>query len=368
MCARSLGQIGFPVVTGAGSHPFPFRTRKLSLPPPMVLHPQGCGRVGRCRGFIRQARVASQQRGLFLFAGQRVFATPSRPSFSSAATRCKMRPPQPGDRVRSRDLRLDVFRGLALVVLLIDHAEELSQVQLVSFLTYAPLGVSTAAELVHLPVGSRLRPDLRVRAADAWLRAAARTMPRARLADLSAACRKPRVHDGRCHGHCEIHERGRCDDNLSPARPRGQQRDAAWIPAAAREPAVLRHPPALHRPRAVRAIPVPPASQMAVGRPWRVGRGVRHRAAGCRTGLRRGVAICRLALLQSAGLAVPVCHRHHCWLPRGTRRAISQAARPTAARCGDCARRGRALVQRRQGERDARVVRRRSRPGPKRPL
>jgi hypothetical protein len=27
----------FPVVIGAGSHPFPFRTRKLSLPPPMVL-------------------------------------------------------------------------------------------------------------------------------------------------------------------------------------------------------------------------------------------------------------------------------------------------------------------------------------------
>ena len=27
----------FPVVIGAGSHPFPFRTRKLSLFPPMVL-------------------------------------------------------------------------------------------------------------------------------------------------------------------------------------------------------------------------------------------------------------------------------------------------------------------------------------------
>jgi hypothetical protein len=27
-----------PVVIGAGSHPFPFRTRKLSLLPPMVLH------------------------------------------------------------------------------------------------------------------------------------------------------------------------------------------------------------------------------------------------------------------------------------------------------------------------------------------
>src|SRR5437762_1892065 len=38
-----------PVVIGAGSHPFPFRTRKLSLLPPMVLHGKLCGRVGRCR-------------------------------------------------------------------------------------------------------------------------------------------------------------------------------------------------------------------------------------------------------------------------------------------------------------------------------
>ena len=29
--------LGSPVVIGAGSHPFPFRTRKLSLLPPMVL-------------------------------------------------------------------------------------------------------------------------------------------------------------------------------------------------------------------------------------------------------------------------------------------------------------------------------------------
>ena len=38
-----------PVVIGSGSHPFPFRTRKLSLIPPMVLHGKLCGRVGRCR-------------------------------------------------------------------------------------------------------------------------------------------------------------------------------------------------------------------------------------------------------------------------------------------------------------------------------
>lgn len=33
----------------AGKHPVPYRTRKLSLPAPMVLQPRGCGRVGRRR-------------------------------------------------------------------------------------------------------------------------------------------------------------------------------------------------------------------------------------------------------------------------------------------------------------------------------
>ena len=37
------------VVFAVGSRPVPFRTRKLSLPAPMVLHSGGCGRVGRCR-------------------------------------------------------------------------------------------------------------------------------------------------------------------------------------------------------------------------------------------------------------------------------------------------------------------------------
>src|ERR1700750_1456746 len=35
--------------TAAGKHPDPSRTRKLSQPAPMVLHPTGCGRVGRRR-------------------------------------------------------------------------------------------------------------------------------------------------------------------------------------------------------------------------------------------------------------------------------------------------------------------------------
>ena len=37
------------VVIAAGKRPVPFRTRKLSLSAPMVLHSSGCGRVGHCR-------------------------------------------------------------------------------------------------------------------------------------------------------------------------------------------------------------------------------------------------------------------------------------------------------------------------------
>ena len=40
---------GFPVAVARGKHPFPFRTRQLSLAAPMVLHRRRCGRVGRRR-------------------------------------------------------------------------------------------------------------------------------------------------------------------------------------------------------------------------------------------------------------------------------------------------------------------------------
>ena len=42
-----------------GKHPVPSRTRKLSLPAPMVLQPRGCGRVGRRRTFIRNRATLS---------------------------------------------------------------------------------------------------------------------------------------------------------------------------------------------------------------------------------------------------------------------------------------------------------------------
>src|SRR5436190_14525441 len=55
----------FPVVIGEGSHPFPFRTRKLSSLPPMVLRGKLRGRVGHCRDYLAQKgrRISD---GLFL--------------------------------------------------------------------------------------------------------------------------------------------------------------------------------------------------------------------------------------------------------------------------------------------------------------
>ena len=41
--------ISFLVAIPRGSHPFPSRTRKLSLAGPMILHGQLCGNVGRRR-------------------------------------------------------------------------------------------------------------------------------------------------------------------------------------------------------------------------------------------------------------------------------------------------------------------------------
>ena len=45
-------QASFPVVVSRGPHPFPSRTRKLSLLEPMVLRGQLCGRVGSRRDYI----------------------------------------------------------------------------------------------------------------------------------------------------------------------------------------------------------------------------------------------------------------------------------------------------------------------------
>ena len=50
---RLLGR--FPVALPEGPHPFPFRTRSLSPPGPMVLCGQLRGRVGRCWDYFRRS-------------------------------------------------------------------------------------------------------------------------------------------------------------------------------------------------------------------------------------------------------------------------------------------------------------------------
>ena len=49
------GSHEFPVAMARGKHLFPFRTEQLSLSAPMVLGPQGPGRVGRRRFNVRKA-------------------------------------------------------------------------------------------------------------------------------------------------------------------------------------------------------------------------------------------------------------------------------------------------------------------------
>jgi hypothetical protein len=50
--------LDFPVTVAGGKHPFPFRTRQLSPPAPMVLRAKVRGRVGRCREVIFKALLA----------------------------------------------------------------------------------------------------------------------------------------------------------------------------------------------------------------------------------------------------------------------------------------------------------------------
>ena len=59
-------EIKFPVVIERGSHPFPFRTRQLSLSSPMILRGQLCGKVGRRRDKFYE-RPSGKLEGLFFY-------------------------------------------------------------------------------------------------------------------------------------------------------------------------------------------------------------------------------------------------------------------------------------------------------------
>jgi hypothetical protein len=67
--ARPRGLDKFPVAMARGKHLFPFRTEPLSPSAPMVLGPQGPGRVGRRRFFYTNPRLLVQAGFLFCAYG-----------------------------------------------------------------------------------------------------------------------------------------------------------------------------------------------------------------------------------------------------------------------------------------------------------
>src|SRR3954462_13783390 len=71
-CFIQNTEIKFPVVIERGSHPFPFRTRQLSLSSPMILRGQLCGKVGRRRDKIYEGPRGKSRPFLF-GAEQRAF-------------------------------------------------------------------------------------------------------------------------------------------------------------------------------------------------------------------------------------------------------------------------------------------------------
>ncbi len=63
----TTGHFSLWVIVAKGFHPFPFRTRKLSPPAPMVLHARVCGRVGRCPIKTKAPAPPCESTGVFYF-------------------------------------------------------------------------------------------------------------------------------------------------------------------------------------------------------------------------------------------------------------------------------------------------------------
>jgi hypothetical protein len=98
---------GSPVAMARGRHLFPFRTEQLSPSAPMVLGPQGPGRVGRRR--FRDQRWAAPLGGPSCVCRTRSSrASRRRPAVAGRARRRASR--RVGARVQSRDLRRHCIR------------------------------------------------------------------------------------------------------------------------------------------------------------------------------------------------------------------------------------------------------------------
>ncbi len=76
------------VAIASGKRPVPFRTRKLSLTAPMVLHSLGCGRVGHRRHFLDQRIPPDNVWGYPLFWRPGVMPAPGTGSYA------RLRPPE----------------------------------------------------------------------------------------------------------------------------------------------------------------------------------------------------------------------------------------------------------------------------------
>jgi hypothetical protein len=64
---------------------------------------------------------------------------------STAAPSASTFPSQPAPSRTPRDLRIDFFRGIALLVMVVDHNEQFLEISLLSLVTYAPIGITTGA-------------------------------------------------------------------------------------------------------------------------------------------------------------------------------------------------------------------------------
>src|SRR4029079_298323 len=96
----------FPVVIGERSHPFPFRTRKLSSLPPMVLRGKLRGRVGHCRDYFEGPSPIAT--GLFFHYPRGFAPRPSLHAHSLAALAALLVEPRPHRPTRRREPRLEL--------------------------------------------------------------------------------------------------------------------------------------------------------------------------------------------------------------------------------------------------------------------
>jgi hypothetical protein len=76
-----------PVVIGEGQHPFPFRIRKLSLLPAMVLTEQFVGRVASCRIQFKRPELGLSKIGSFTFGFR---SSPAFRRFKGGGASCRI--------------------------------------------------------------------------------------------------------------------------------------------------------------------------------------------------------------------------------------------------------------------------------------